>query len=179
MPASAETDSLIDSLAAQAGALLLQSGRLLSTAESCTGGWVAQALTAVPGSSAWFERGFITYSNLAKCEMLDVKISTLSNFGAVSEETVREMAQGALRHSPTQISLAISGVAGPAGGTEQKPVGLVCLAWASREGPLVSRSVHLCGDRTAVRRQAVVIAVQGLIEFIVGRTSSATSSTHD
>ena len=113
-------------LARHAGELLHRHGLMLATAESCTGGWVAQAITAVPGSSQWFDRGFVTYSNEAKCEMLGVDVATLEAHGAVSEETVRAMAEGALR-TAVPISVAISGIAGPGGGSPEKPVGTVSL----------------------------------------------------
>lgn len=152
--------------AGELGAALQQVGATLVTAESCTGGWIAQAMTAVPGSSAWFERGFVTYSDTSKQEMLGVSPSTLDAFGAVSEETVREMALGALRRSHAQVSVAVSGIAGPGGGAELKPVGTVCLAWAGLGRKTRSHTAHFAGDRTAVRRQAVVAALQGLLEFL-------------
>ena len=140
-------------------------GLKLATAESCTGGWAAQVLTSVPGSSAWFERGFVTYTNSAKQEMLGVSAETLELNGAVSEETVREMAQGTIRHSHAQVSLAISGVAGPAGGSVEKPVGTVCFGWAHKGAKTISCRQHFDGDREAVRRQAVVFALQGVIDL--------------
>ena len=152
--------------AEQLGAVLKQKGLMLTTAESCTGGWVAQVMTAVVGSSAWFERGFVTYSNEAKQEMLAVSADTLAQFGAVSEAVVCEMAQGALKHSRAQLSVAISGVAGPGGGSAEKPVGTVCFGWAKQGGKVISRRQHFEGDRQAVRRQAVVIAIQGLRELV-------------
>lgn len=141
---------------------------MLATAESCTGGWVAQVLTAQPGSSTWFERGFVTYSNIAKQEMLGVSQHTLTTFGAVSSETACEMAMGALAHSHAQVSLAITGVAGPGGATPGKPVGMVWLAWAGadRALPVSSRVAHFTGDREAIRQQAVIMALQGLLSFL-------------
>jgi len=130
-------------------------GELLVTAESCTGGWVAQAVTAVAGSSEWFERGFVTYSNASKAELLGVRRETLERCGAVSEETAREMALGALAHSRGTVALAITGVAGPGGGTAAKPVGTVCFAWARRDGAARSETRRFSGDREAVRRQSV------------------------
>lgn len=153
-------------LARHAGELLHRHGLMLATAESCTGGWVAQAITAVPGSSQWFDRGFVTYSNEAKCEMLGVDVATLEAHGAVSEETVRAMAEGALRHSRAQISVAISGIAGPGGGSPEKPVGTVCLAWAAAGRIVVAHTEHFAGDRSAVRWQAVIAALQGLIVLL-------------
>lgn len=153
-------------LARAVGERLDHLGLMLSTAESCTGGWVAQTLTAVPGSSSSFERGFVTYTNDAKHEMLGVSQDTLAQDGAVSEQTVREMAAGALAHSRAQLAVAISGVAGPGGGSPQKPVGTVCFGWARSGGEAISRTEHLGGDREAVRRQAVAIALQGVLDLL-------------
>lgn len=152
--------------AEQLGEVLKLKGLMLTTAESCTGGWVAQVLTSVAGSSAWFERGFVTYSNEAKQEMLAVSADTLEQFGAVSEAVVSEMAQGALMHSRAQLSVAVSGVAGPGGGSTEKPVGTVCFGWAKQSGKVISRRLHFEGDRQAVRRQAVVVAIQGLRDLV-------------
>jgi len=153
-------------LAVAVGERLERRGLMVATAESCTGGWAAQVLTSVAGSSAWFERGFITYTNRAKQEMLGVSAQTLELYGAVSEETVREMAQGAIQHSHAQVALAISGVAGPAGGSLQKPVGTVCFGWAQRGMEAVSSRQHFAGDREAVRRQAVAFALQGVLDLL-------------
>lgn len=139
---------------------------LLVTAESCTGGWIAQAMTATPGSTAWFDRGFITYSNLSKIEMLGVKQSTLQRFGAVSEEVVREMAEGALRNSAAQLSVAVSGIAGPAGATDKKPVGTVCFAWALKKSTVTTEQHLFEGERELVRYQSVVTALKGVINRI-------------
>ena len=177
------TEDHITTLAAQLGEALQRKGLLLATAESCTGGWVGQAVTAISGSSSWYDRGFITYSNHAKHEMLGVSRDTLERCGAVSEETAREMADGALAHSHAHASLAITGVAGPSGGTPRTPVGTVCLAWAIRipaHAPppgaphaavdlaphVASSAVKRCfeGDREAVRRQSVLLAMQGMLE---------------
>ena len=145
---------------------LVQQGLMVATAESCTGGWVAQELTAVAGSSAWFERGFVTYSNAAKQEMLAVSGDTLAKFGAVSGAGVREMALGALKYSRAQLAVAISGVAGPGGGSAEKPVGTVCFAWVGQSGEVTSDCLHFEGDRQAVRQQAVVVAIQGLLDLL-------------
>ena len=153
----------LDALAAAVGARLKEKGLTLVTAESCTGGWVAQAVTSASGSSEWFDRGFITYSNEAKREMLGVRPETLERHGAVSEETAREMAEGALAASRAQIAVAITGVAGPTGGTPQKPVGMVCFAWALRGGPVGAATHRFAGDREAVRRQSVVVGLQGVL----------------
>jgi nicotinamide-nucleotide amidase len=155
-------DQQLYDLAADAGRALQGRGWMLVTAESCTGGWIAQCVTMVPGSSEWFERGFVTYTNVAKAEMLGVLDATLRENGAVSEQTVREMAAGALRRSHAQVAVAVSGVAGPGGGSPDKPVGTVCLAWAVRDGRALERTVKLPGDRDAVRRQSVVAALEGV-----------------
>lgn len=144
---------------------LSQHGLSLVTAESCTGGWIAKVLTDVPGSSSWFERGFVTYSNEAKQEMLGVQSQTLHQHGAVSEQTVKEMASGALSNSQAHISVAVSGIAGPGGGTEDKPVGTVWLAWSAGKSPETLR-VILPGERNRVREQAVELALQGILDII-------------
>jgi len=142
---------------------LLQRGWWLSCAESCTGGGIAAALTDVAGSSAWFDRGFVTYSNRAKQEMLGVSLGTLKDFGAVSRETAVEMAKGALLYSNAQLSVAVTGIAGPGGGTESKPVGTVWIAWASEQGvSVVGERFH--GDRAAVRAATVDAALLGLLK---------------
>ncbi len=154
----------IDSLAAELGRRLAARGARVTTAESCTGGLVAGAITAIAGSSGWFERGFVTYSNDAKQEMLGVNEATLDAPGAVSEATAREMAVGALRSSRADLAVAVTGVAGPGGGTPAKPVGMVCFAWALKGGPTTAATHHLPGNREAVRRASVVLALQGLVE---------------
>lgn len=165
-------DSELYRLAIEAGQVLQAGGRMLITAESCTGGWVAEAMTMVPGSSEWFERGFVTYTNLAKHEMLGVRAATLELHGAVSEPTVREMVAGALAHSPGDVALAVSGVAGPSGGTAAKPVGMVCLAWGLRGAEAVAVTRHFPGDREAVRRHSVIAALEGLIETLKAHPAS-------
>ena len=154
----------LETLAAQVGALLLANGQRLATAESCTGGWVAQCLTAIAGSSNWFERGFVTYSNEAKNEMLGVGLATLHAQGAVSEATATAMAAGALAASHADWALAVTGVAGPGGGSPDKPVGMVCFSWAASDGRIASDTRHFSGDRTAVRAQSVAHALLGLLE---------------
>jgi nicotinamide-nucleotide amidase len=156
----------MDVLAAQVGGLLKAHGLLLATAESCTGGGVAQSVTEIAGSSAWFERGFVTYANAAKVEMLGVRQTTLDEHGAVSELAVREMAEGALRHSHAHVALAVSGIAGPDGGTPGKPVGTVWFAWSLRNGATRAQVHHLSGNRAEVRAQAVRIALQGVVELL-------------
>jgi nicotinamide-nucleotide amidase len=153
-------------LAEETGLALKAKGWMLATAESCTGGWVGEIVTAVPGSSAWYDRGFITYTNVSKQEMLGVQAEILAQHGAVSEETVREMASGTLLHSQANISLAISGVAGPGGGSPDKPVGTVCFAWAIKDGVVKSERCLFSGDRREVRRQAVEHALQGVLALI-------------
>ncbi len=155
-------------LATIVGARLKERGLKLATAESCTGGWVAEAVTAIAGSSDWFERGFVTYSNEAKMEMLGVAAGTLAAHGAVSEATAGEMAAGALAHSRAQLALSITGVAGPAGGTVEKPVGMVCFGWAGAGGQVTVVTRNFSGDRESVRRQAVICALQGVLERLEG-----------
>ena len=164
---------MIATLSAQVGAALKAHGLMLTTAESCTGGGVAQAITEVAGSSVWFERGFVTYSNLSKQQMLGVSAATLAQHGAVSEAAVREMVDGALAHSTAQVAVAVSGIAGPDGGTADKPVGTVWFAWGMMRGVCISRRHHLSGDRKQVREQAVVIALQGVLELLAGRSEFA------
>jgi nicotinamide-nucleotide amidase len=163
----------MDILAAQAGGALKAHGLMLATAESCTGGGVAQAITEVAGSSAWFERGFVTYSNQSKQQMLDVAEATLMQHGAVSEATVREMVAGALQHSAAQVALAVSGIAGPDGGTADKPVGTVWFAWGIKHGATHAQLHLISGNRAAVRAQSVRIALQGVLDLLEQRTVQA------
>jgi len=153
-------------LAEQVGKKLKSKGDFLVTAESCTGGWVSQAVTAIAGSSDWFERGFVTYSNAAKQDLLGVRPSTLKKHGAVSEEIAREMAEGALRHSKGTAALSITGVAGPTGGSDEKPVGTVCFGWARRGKPARTETRHFSGDRESVRRQSVAHALEGVLSLL-------------
>ena len=150
-------------LSQQLAKLLLQQQKLLAVAESCTGGWVAKCLTDIAGSSQWFDRGFVTYSNSAKQEMLGVQPATLENEGAVSEATVLEMATGVLNNSTADIAVAISGIAGPGGEVPGKPVGTVCFAWVIKDGIHQVDTQHFEGDREAVRRQSVGYALEGLL----------------
>ncbi|MDH2916982.1 MAG: nicotinamide-nucleotide amidohydrolase family protein [Gallionella sp.] len=163
----------MDFLATQVGEALKAHGMMLATAESCTGGGVAQAVTDIAGSSAWFERGFVTYANAAKVEMLGVRQSTLDVHGAVSEATVREMVAGALVRSHAHIAVAVSGIAGPGGGTTDKPVGTVWFAWALNGGEVLVRCHLLAGGRTAVRSQSVQIALQGVLDSLKTLTKTA------
>ena len=155
----------MNELARKVGAALKARGLPLVTAESCTGGWVAMEMTAIAGSSDWFERGYVTYSNAAKREELGVAEATLKRHGAVSEETAREMAAGALKNARGQVALAITGVAGPAGGSRDKPVGTVCFAWA-HGSRISSETRRFDGDRESVRRQSVLRALQGVLELL-------------
>lgn len=148
-------DGDLDTLSAEVGAWLARHGWTLTTAESCTGGWISTVVTATAGSSAWFDRGFVTYSYAAKEEMLGVGRATLTRFGAVSEQVVREMVIGALRASHADVALAVSGIAGPGGATADKPVGTVCFAWALRDKGCSSETLCFPGDREAVRLQTV------------------------
>jgi nicotinamide-nucleotide amidase len=150
-------------LAVDVGRALAERKWTLATAESCTGGLVAGAITDVAGSSGWFDRGFVTYSNEAKVEQLGVLRETLARSGAVSEATVREMAAGALSRSRADIAVAVTGVAGPTGGTPDKPVGLVWFAWAVRGGPVDAESRRFDGDRARVRDASVGVALRGLL----------------
>ncbi len=156
----------LETLAARLGEALLARGWQLAAAESCTGGWVAQAATAIAGSSNWFDRGFVTYSNEAKQDMLGVQAATLAAHGAVSEAVVREMVAGALARSRADLALAISGIAGPAGGSAEKPVGTVWIAWGLRAGPQRAQRFHFDGDRAEVRCQSVAAALQGALQLL-------------
>ena len=150
-------------LAATLGAAALARGTMIVTAESCTGGLVAGAITSIAGSSGWFERGFVTYSDLAKEQQLGVASSTIQRFGAVSEETAKAMAQGAVRGSVAQWAVAVTGIAGPDGGSPDKPVGTVWFAWAGPDH-LQALKRQFDGDRAAVRRASVQVALEGLID---------------
>jgi nicotinamide-nucleotide amidase len=159
-------DQQLHELARRVGEALAARGLMLATAESCTGGGVGEAITAIAGSSGWYERGFVTYTYISKREMLGVRPETLERHGAVSEQTVREMAAGALAASHAQVAVAVSGTAGPAGGTPDKPVGTVCFGWAIKNGELRVETRHFDGDREAVRRQSVACALAGILELL-------------
>ncbi|WP_295623682.1 CinA family protein [uncultured Nitrosomonas sp.] len=161
-----DDDQAISDLALRVGEALEQREWMLATAESCTGGWVGQAVTTVAGSSDWYERGFITYSNKSKCEMLGVQQSTLDQFGSVSPQAAQEMAIGALHRSHAQISVSITGIAGPDGGTATKPVGMVCFAWVSKDGPVQQQTHYFTGDRETIRHSAVTTALQGILDLL-------------
>ena len=145
---------------------LIERQQMLAVAESCTGGWLAKVCTDLPGSSRWFERGFVTYSNLAKTEVLGVRTETLEEFGAVSEQTVREMAAGTLHNSHADWSIAISGVAGPNGGTESNPVGSVWFAWQQQSRECVATKVLFKGERHEIRKQSVEFALNELCKHL-------------
>lgn len=156
------TDDRLNELSVLTGQRLLQLRATVTTAESCTGGWIAKVLTDVAGSSAWFERAFITYSNEAKQQMVGVAETTLQQWGAVSEQVVKEMAAGALKAAGADFAIAVSGIAGPDGGSAEKPVGTVWFGFATRGGQLVAKREVFQGDRDAVRRQTVALALQTL-----------------
>jgi nicotinamide-nucleotide amidase len=156
----------LDSLATRLGERLIARGWRLATAESCTGGWIAKVATDIPGSSGWFDRGFVSYSNAAKQEMLGVRPETLYAQGAVSEGTVMEMAAGAIERSRAQVVVAVSGIAGLAGGSADKPVGTVCFAWAIPGLPIQARRLQFAGNRDEVRHQTVRVALELLLEHL-------------
>ena len=158
----APTDAELDALSRATGERLLATRHMLVTAESCTGGWIAKCMTDVPGSSAWFDCGMAAYSYEAKQALLGVRPQTLEEFGAVSRETVVEMVSGALVHSGATIAVAVTGIAGPGGGSDDKPVGTVWIGWKRRGGYARAEVFHFEGDRDAVRRQTVAAALRGL-----------------
>lgn len=164
------TDSELMRLSEQVGLALKARGATVTTAESCTGGWLAKAITDIAGSSAWFERGFVTYSNEAKAQMIGVREETLAQHGAVSEPVVVEMAIGALKAARADFAVAISGIAGPDGGSEEKPVGTVWFAFASDSGEGITRRECFSGDRESVRRQATTYALQTLRQQFLQNT---------
>lgn len=161
-----DSDLKLTRLADRVGRHLLKEGHRAATAESCTGGWVAKALTDIAGSSDWFVEGFVTYSNESKARRLGVPRAVLRRHGAVSEATVRAMATGALRRSNAQVAVAVTGIAGPGGAVAGKPVGTVWLGWARRHGGAIRVATALKrfrGDRETVRRKSVRAALQGLL----------------
>ena len=155
-------DNELFKLAQQLGLLLKSKEKIIATAESCTGGWLAQIITEVSGSSAWFDRGFVTYSNAAKMQMLGIKSETLDKFGAVSAQTAVEMVKGALDHSDADCAIAVTGIAGPEGGTAEKPIGTVFIAWAYKNQEIKVIQKKLTGNRHEIRRQTVKIALEGV-----------------
>ena len=160
------TDTLHKTLLLQLSEQLIRQNKMLVTAESCTGGGVAYAITGLPGSSGWFERGFVTYSNLAKQEQLGVAGELLARHGAVSEEVAAAMAQGALQHSRADYSVAVTGIAGPDGGTAEKPVGTVCFGWSRRGADTRTTRIVFDGDRQQVRELSILAALQGLADLV-------------
>ena len=161
------TEAEVTRLARRLGEACRRRGPLrVATAESCTGGGVAEAITRIPGSSAWFDRGFVTYSNEAKTELLGVPESVIAAHGAVSEVVAVAMVEGALARSRARVAVSITGIAGPGGGTATKPVGLVCFAWAARGEAVQPRTLRLQGDRAGIRGQSVAIALQGLLQLL-------------
>lgn len=162
----AELTVLNLTLASELGLALKAHGYMLALAESCTGGMVAEVVTSIAGSSHWFERGFVTYSNQAKMDMLSVATQTLETYGAVSEQTAQAMALGALKHSQAQIAASITGIAGPDGGSIEKPVGTVCFAWATKDGRMLLATHHFAGDRTQVRQLASQQCLLGLLSLL-------------
>lgn len=159
-------DESLKSLAVRLGDMLTMRGFMLVTAESCTGGWVAKTVTDVPGSSGWFDRGFVTYSNVAKQDMLGVALETLAAYGAVSQPVVEEMAIGALKYSAAQVAIAVSGIAGPGGGVPDKPVGTVWVGWGLPGARAIARGYCFAGNREAVRAASVRAAIEGLLEHL-------------
>jgi nicotinamide-nucleotide amidase len=159
------TDKDLEALALKLGRALQVRGRRLAAAESCTGGWIAKALTDIAGSSQWFEGGVVAYSNAAKTELLGVPADVLATHGAVSEEATRAMADGARRRFAADLAVAVSGIAGPGGGTKDKPIGTVHFAWAAPNGVVAARRVF-AGGRESVRRQTVALALERLIELV-------------
>jgi nicotinamide-nucleotide amidase len=155
-------DNELFAIAQQLGQLLKLKEKKIATAESCTGGWIAQVITEVSGSSAWFDRGFVTYSNAAKVQMLGVKPETLNKFGAVSAQVATEMVNGALAHSDADCAIAVTGIAGPDGGTAEKPVGTVFIAWAYKNKSVKVIQKTLTGNRHQIRRQTVKSAIEGV-----------------
>lgn len=160
------SETVINDMAERLGRYLQKRNMYLVTAESCTGGGLAEIITRIPGSSHWFERGHICYSNLSKQELLGVNPEIINQYGAVSVETSIAMAEGALARSQAQISVAITGIAGPEGGTPEKPVGTVCIAWLRKASAPNAVQIIFTGDRLQVRKQACLMAIQGLIDIV-------------
>jgi nicotinamide-nucleotide amidase len=160
-----DTENTLHQLAIRVGNRLREARLMLSTAESCTGGLIAGAITDISGSSGWFERGFVTYSNQSKTEMIGVPPELIERHGAVSEAVARAMAEGALRNSRAQISLSVTGVAGPGGGTQAKPVGTVSFGWSDRI-KTTCQTMHLKGDRRQIRIQTAAHALRGVLQML-------------
>ena len=154
-------------LAEQLGECMTSKGMKLASAESCTGGWLAKIITDIPGSSAWFVGSVVSYSNEAKQSLLGVSADTLSEFGAVSGDTVLEMSDGLFAQTDADVAVSISGIAGPGGGSDDKPVGLVWLSWGKRDKSVFANSFNFDGDREEVRRQSVQQALENLLDLLV------------
>ena len=170
MPLDLDTAG-VRALAIEFGSALRRHGLCIATAESCTGGLIAGVITDVAGSSAWFERGFVTYSNDAKAELLGVSRETIAALGAVSEAVAREMAEGAVAHSHAACAISVTGIAGPEGGSADKTVGTVCFGWVLPGGPPVTTTRHFPGDRAAVRSAAVRAALEGFLQVLDARVA--------
>lgn len=166
MTAINHSQQALEKLAFSLGELLCAQGRIMVTAESCTGGWIAQTATAIAGSSQWFDRGYVTYSNRAKMEVLSVPENILAAHGAVSQETAAAMAVGAVTAAAVDVSVAVTGVAGPDGGSDEKPVGTVWFGWCLAGAVPETRVVRFDGDRHSVRGQTVAVALTGLIDMV-------------
>ena len=161
------TESELRELAEQLGECMKAKGMMLASAESCTGGWLAKIITDIPGSSAWFTGSVVSYSNEAKQSLLGVNESTLNEFGAVSGETVLEMSDGLFAHTDADVAVSVSGIAGPDGGTEEKPVGLVWLSWGKRDKSVFANPFNFDGDREEVRKQSIKQALNCLLDLLV------------
>ena len=159
------TEDDITEIARRLGRVYKRRKLVIATAESCTAGGVSAAITRIPGSAKWFDRGFVTYTNQAKKDMLGVRQRTLRMRGAVSEQVAHEMVKGAIANSDADVAVAVTGIAGPSGGSKTKPVGLVWFAWLARDGEVQARAFHFKGDRVQVRIQSVAAALQGLIDL--------------
>lgn len=160
------SDAALAALAAELGQVLSAAGWRLTMAESCTGGWIAKVVTDVAGSSGWFDCGIVSYSNTAKTKLLGVPSTLLEQHGAVSESVARAMAEGALQRTGADVAVAVSGIAGPGGGSVEKPVGTVCFGWSRRGGATITGTVVFAGDREMVRRQTVAHALKGLLKML-------------
>ncbi len=161
-------DEALSMLASALAAEMKMLGRRLVTAESCTGGWIAKVCTDLPGSSEWFECGLVTYSNQAKSDLLGVRPGEIHRFGAVSEEVAAAMARGAIDSSRADVAISVSGIAGPAGGTPDKPVGTVCFGWALPDDVVETEMHRFDGEREQVRRASVARSLEGLLERLAG-----------
>ena len=162
-------------MAQEMGRVAKKRGIMIATAESCTGGGIAAAITRISGSAKWFDRGFVTYHNRAKEQMLGVRQATLRKHGAVSEAVARQMAAGALRRSQADVAVSVTGIAGPTGGTKEKPVGTVWFAWAAKNNAVQARMFRFKGDRYEVRRQTVAMALQGIMDLLGSDPDSSAS----